>query len=207
MKVSEHINDGASTPAAGATEATQVDDVINRFSINAGLLDIDYIEHRLLKTHLAAASATFHYHIYNYTKSEGFIRGKRVTTRGHPQPYRRSLLCYRPSIQEYALFLKTPCRSSLGTPLMVNHSRTPIVVDDSRCSALGCVLEVKVDVRLPQPKDDNTAIDRKRRLRRRRRASKSLGSHKFPSFNPHKRIHFPKDNAGESTPKLGGEAR
>ncbi|GBP01119.1 hypothetical protein EVAR_23180_1 [Eumeta japonica] len=58
IKASEQINDGAGTPAAGATEATQVDDVLIA-SINAGLLDIDYIEHRLLKTHLAAASAHF----------------------------------------------------------------------------------------------------------------------------------------------------
>ncbi|GBP47712.1 hypothetical protein EVAR_14243_1 [Eumeta japonica] len=58
MKVSEQINDGASTPAAGATESMQVGDVIASIS-TLGCMDFDYVQTPIIKTHLAAASARF----------------------------------------------------------------------------------------------------------------------------------------------------
>ncbi|GBP32578.1 hypothetical protein EVAR_23990_1 [Eumeta japonica] len=42
MKVSEQINDGTSTPAAGATQAVQVDDLIASIS-TLDYIDIDYV--------------------------------------------------------------------------------------------------------------------------------------------------------------------
>ncbi|GBP72936.1 hypothetical protein EVAR_41152_1 [Eumeta japonica] len=46
--MSEQINDGASTPAAGAAEAMQVDDVIASTS-TLGCIDIDYISQPLYR--------------------------------------------------------------------------------------------------------------------------------------------------------------
>ncbi|GBP76731.1 Amphiphysin [Eumeta japonica] len=54
--IRKKINDGASTPAAGATRTMQVDGAIASISA-LDCIDIGYVEHRLLKTHLAAASA------------------------------------------------------------------------------------------------------------------------------------------------------
>ncbi|GBP60926.1 hypothetical protein EVAR_51489_1 [Eumeta japonica] len=48
MKVSEQINDGASTPAAGAAEAMQVDDVIASTS-TLDCRDIDYVRTPIIK--------------------------------------------------------------------------------------------------------------------------------------------------------------
>ncbi|GBP05128.1 hypothetical protein EVAR_3447_1 [Eumeta japonica] len=55
MKASEQINDGASTPVAGATDAMQADDIIASTSTLNCAVSIK-CEHRLLKSHLAVAS-------------------------------------------------------------------------------------------------------------------------------------------------------
>ncbi|GBP29699.1 hypothetical protein EVAR_13622_1 [Eumeta japonica] len=48
MKASEQINDGTSTPAAGATEATQVEDVTASIS-KRDCIDIDYAQTTIIK--------------------------------------------------------------------------------------------------------------------------------------------------------------
>ncbi|GBP75442.1 hypothetical protein EVAR_53254_1 [Eumeta japonica] len=58
MKASEHINDGASTATARATEAMQVHDVVASIS-TLDCIDIDYARTPFIKIQLAAASARF----------------------------------------------------------------------------------------------------------------------------------------------------
>ncbi|GBP58925.1 hypothetical protein EVAR_46987_1 [Eumeta japonica] len=58
-KASKQINDGACIPAAGATEAMQVDDLITSI-LTLDCIDIDYVRTSIIKTHLAASNGSLH---------------------------------------------------------------------------------------------------------------------------------------------------